>query len=246
MVVGNYLNNMIRIFASWQDRIVLTPADEHHLVRVLRVQPNEMIELLMPDGVYQGQVLSTFPLTIQRGARMDSDHELPFRLTLIYPVSKGERMDWVVQKATELGTSELIPCQSDRSVVNWEEAQLANKFHRYQKIIAEATLQSKRERMMEMHRYLKLTEAILLPFTHRFLASEIPTTAITMLMDIPPFKPGDHVALIVGPEGGISLEDSTLAIDHGYLPVSLGNRTLRTETAVTVALGILANKGNRS
>jgi 16S rRNA (uracil1498-N3)-methyltransferase len=237
---------MIRIFATWQDRVILTAADEHHLVRVLRAQANEAIELLMSDGVYQGQVITTSPLTIQRGERLDSDHELPFRLTLIYPVSKGERMDWVVQKATELGTSELIPCQSDRSVVSWEPTQLDHKFQRYQKIIAEATLQSKRERMMEMHRYLKLTDAIRLPFSHRFLASEIASTTSTMLMDIPHFKRGDHVALIVGPEGGISLADSTLALAQGYLPVSLGKRTLRTETAVTVALGILANKGSRS
>ena len=106
---------MIRIFASWQDRVILSADDEHHLVNVLRVLPGEKIELLIAGKVFLGVVQKTKPLQIEKLDHIDASHELPIRITLIYPVVKGEKMDWVVQKATELGVDELIPCSSERS-----------------------------------------------------------------------------------------------------------------------------------
>jgi 16S rRNA (uracil1498-N3)-methyltransferase len=111
---------MIRIFAQWQERVMLSTDDEHHLVHVLRVKPGETIELLIQETVYMGRVQSTKPLVIQRLERVVSHHELPFSLTLIYPISKGDRFDWVIQKATELGTDAIIVCTSERSVVKWK------------------------------------------------------------------------------------------------------------------------------
>jgi 16S rRNA (uracil1498-N3)-methyltransferase len=234
---------MIRIFATWQDRVVLTPKDEHHLVQVLRVRVGEKLELLMKDGVYSAKVLSMKPLEIHRQEKLVSNHELPFSLTLIYPVIKGEKMDWVVQKATEIGVTELIACQSDRSVVRWHSEQLKTKFDRYQKIIAEATLQSKREFTMVMNRYLPLLEAMSLDFTHKYIATEIAHENRFNLMENPKIPHGAKVALIIGPEGGFSDGEYTAAFSHGYQPISLGITTLRTETAAIIALGILANQG---
>ena len=94
---------MIRIFAQWQDRVILSEDSHHHLVNVLRVQANEMIELVIDSSVYLAKVRQLKPLIIDRLEKINIHHELPFFLTLIYPVSKGERFDWVVQKATELG-----------------------------------------------------------------------------------------------------------------------------------------------
>jgi 16S rRNA (uracil1498-N3)-methyltransferase len=234
---------MIRIFAQWQDRVILTEDSHHHLVNVLRVQANELIELLIDSVVYLAKVRQVKPLVIERLEKIQSNHELPFLMSLIYPVSKGERFDWVVQKATELGVHELIPCSSERTVVVWQPDDLQKKFQRYQRMIDEATLQSKREKRMKMDRYLSLSEALELSFDHRWIASEYHLQDTKSKDNIPMIAHGKHVAMVVGPEGGFSEKEIQFAIRHQFQPLSLGPSILRTETAVTVALSILRDRG---
>lgn len=234
---------MIRIFAQWQDRVILSEDTHHHLVNVLRVQPNEVIELVIDASVYLAKVRQIKPFIIERLEKIESDHELPFLLTLIYPVSKGERFDWVVQKATELGVFELIPCTSERTVVHWQSEDLTKKFQRYQRMIDEATLQSKREKKMRMQRYLPLTEAVQLSFDHKWIASEYHLHNGSSKETIPLIPPGKHVAVIVGPEGGFSEKEIQFALAHRCQPLSLGPSILRTETAVTVALSMVRDRG---
>jgi 16S rRNA (uracil1498-N3)-methyltransferase len=234
---------MIRIFAHWQDRVILSEESHHHLVNVLRVQENETIELVIDSSVFLAKVRQVKPLIIDRLEKLDSHHELPFFLTLIYPVSKGERFDWVVQKATELGVYELIPCSSERTVVVWQQDDLPKKFSRYQRMIDEATLQSKREKRMKMDRYLPLTEALTLSFDHQLIASEYHLHDASCKKTIPLIAHGNHVAIVVGPEGGFSEKEIQFAISNHYQPLSLGPSILRTETAVTVALAMLRDRG---
>lgn len=234
---------MIRIFAQWQDRVILSEDSHHHLVNVLRVQANEMIELVIESSVYLGKVHQLKPLIIERLEKLNSNHELPFFLTLIYPVSKGDRFDWVVQKATELGVFELIPCSSERTVVVWQNDDLQKKFTRYQRMIDEATLQSKREKRMTMNRYLPLAQALTLSFDQQLIASEYHLHDPASTMKIPAIAKGKHVAIVVGPEGGFSEKEIQLAMSNHYQPLSLGPSILRTETAVTVALAMLRNRG---
>jgi 16S rRNA (uracil1498-N3)-methyltransferase len=234
---------MIRIFAQWQDRVILSEDSHHHLVNVLRVQTNEMIELVIDSSVYLAKVRQLKPLIIDRLEKINSNHELPFFLTLIYPVSKGERFDWVVQKATELGVYELIPCSSERTVVVWQPVDLSKKFSRYQRMIDEATLQSKREKKMKMDRYMTLSQALTLSFDHQLIASEYHLQDPSSKLNLPSIAKGNHVAIVVGPEGGFSQQEIEFALSHRYQPLSLGPSILRTETAVTVALAMLRDKG---
>jgi 16S rRNA (uracil1498-N3)-methyltransferase len=234
---------MIRIFAQWQDRVILSEDNHHHLVNVLRVQPNETIELLIDSIVYLAKVRQLKPLIIERLEKIESNHELPFLMTLIYPVSKGDRFDWVVQKATELGVHELIPCSSDRTIVVWHPSDLPKKFQRYQRIIDEATLQSKREKRMKMDRYLHLSEALALTFDYQWIASEYHVQDTQSKNNIRAIANGKTVAMVVGPEGGFSEKEIQFAINHQFQPLSLGPSILRTETAVTVAISMLRDRG---
>ncbi|MEY3691912.1 MAG: hypothetical protein RLZZ388_83 [Bacillota bacterium] len=232
---------MIRIFASWQDRVILSADDEHHLVNVLRVLPGEKIELLIAGKVFLGVVQKTKPLQIEKLDHIDASHELPIRITLIYPVVKGEKMDWVVQKATELGVDELIPCSSERSVVHWDQHDLEKKWVRFQRIIKEATLQSKRETLMKMNRYINLSDAFKLDFSSKWIASE--SHVQSSIPNSLKFNKGSTISLVVGPEGGLSTNELTLAQTNGYQPFSLGPSILRSETAVIAALSILRERG---
>ncbi len=232
---------MIRIFAKWQDRVVLSPEDEHHLINVLRVLPGENLELLINGQVFLGRVIQRKPIQIERLQLIDQSHELPVKLTLIYPIVKGDKMDWVVQKATELGVHELIACSSERSVVRWDAKDLEKKLIRFQRIIQEATLQSKRETIMKMDRYLPLSEAILLDYSSKWIASE--SHMQTMLPPSIRFKKDTTISLVVGPEGGLSANELTFALAKSYQPFSLGPSILRTETAVITALSLLRERG---
>ncbi len=232
---------MIRIFAKWQDRVILSSNDEHHLVNVLRVHPGENLELLIGDQVFLGRVIKTKPLQIEKLNPLNLSHELPFNITLIYPVIKGEKMDWVVQKAAELGVYELIPCLSDRTVVHWDAKDTEKKFGRFQRIIQEATLQSKREVLMKMDRYLKLSEALRLEFDFKWVASEVHLH--NFLPDSLPIKKGSSISLLVGPEGGLSPDELKMALTTGFQPFSLGPSILRSETAVVTALSMLRERG---
>jgi len=232
---------MIRIFAKWQDRVILSANDEHHLVNVLRVLPGENLELLMEGQVYFARVISTKPLRIEKLQLINISHELPFKITLIYPVIKGEKMDWVLQKAAELGVYELIACASERTVVHWDASEKEKKLVRFQRIIQEATLQSKRETLMKMHQYMKLTKAISLPYDSKWVASE--SHLDTYLPSSIRFSKGHHLSLIVGPEGGLSESELALALTNGYQPFSLGPSILRSETAVITALSMLRERG---
>lgn len=231
---------MIRIFASWQDRVIIHEDDQHHLLNVLRVQVGEKIELLIDQKVYLGIIHSTKPLSISRLKHIETNPELPFTISLLYPVSKGDKFDWVVQKSTELGVDELIPCSSERSVVKWQKDDLDKKFARYGKMIREATLQSKRLRLMKMHRYLPLSQAIELSFDQKFIADEVVRDH-----SMPSFQlqSGQHIAILVGPEGGFTDEELHLAKAQGYQSISLGPTILRTETAVIVALSLIRQRG---
>jgi len=232
---------MIRIFASWQDRVILSTDDEHHLVNVLRVLPGEKIELLMEGKVFLGVIKKTKPLQIEKLNLIDASHELPIRITLIYPVVKGEKMDWVVQKATELGVDELIPCSSERSVVHWDQDDLEKKWPRFQRIIKEATLQSKRETLMKMNRYINLSDAFKLDFSSKWIASE--SHLQSSIPNSLKFNKGSTISLVVGPEGGLSTNELTLAQTNGYQAFSLGPSILRSETAVIAALSLLRERG---
>lgn len=232
---------MIRIFAKWQDRVILSANDEHHLVNVLRVLPGENLELLMEGQVFFARVVSTKPLRIEKLQLINISHELPFKITLIYPVIKGEKMDWVVQKAAELGVYELIACASERTVVHWDASEKEKKFVRFQRIIQEATLQSKRETLMKMHQYMKLTNAISLPYDSKWVASI--SHLDTYLPSSIRLSKGQHLSLIVGPEGGLSEAELALALSNGYQPFSLGPSILRSETAVITALSMLRERG---
>lgn len=232
---------MIRVFALWQDRVIVSSDDEHHLVNVLRVLPGEHLELLINEKVFLGVVKAIKPIHIEKLNLIEESHELPIRMTLIYPVVKGEKMDWVVQKATELGVAELIPCSSERSVVHWDPIDLEKKWIRFQRIIKEATLQSKRETLMKMERYMKLSDAFKLAFASKWIASESHLRSF-----IPPslkFSKGTSISVVVGPEGGLSPNEITMAQSSGYQPFSLGPSILRSETAVITALSMLRERG---
>jgi 16S rRNA (uracil1498-N3)-methyltransferase len=225
-------------------RVALEGSAASHITRVLRLRPGDALTLFNGrGGEYAGRIEKSHGgrVTVVVGARSAVERESPLTLTLAQGVSRGERMDLVVQKATELGVSGLVPVFTERSVVRLDARQATRKVAHWRAIAVAACEQSGRNRLPDVATPLSLRE-----FTGaarnavsgaRLLLS--PGAALR-LDDIP--SPVTDVTVLIGPEGGLTESEEDLARTAGFAPVRLGPRVLRTETAALAALTLLQRK----
>jgi 16S rRNA (uracil1498-N3)-methyltransferase len=164
------------------------------------------------------------------------ERESPLRLTLVQGVSRGERMDLVMQKATELGVARLVPVMTERSVVKLDAAQAAKRLQHWQGVVAAACEQSGRAWLPEVLPPQPLLKWLAQPAAadeSRFLLHPGSTTRAR---DLPALR---SATLLIGPEGGLSPQEREAALQSGFQDLSLGPRILRTETAALAALAAL-------
>jgi len=211
----------------------------NHVVRVLRLR--EGAPLLVFDGKgheYRAELISVDggKATIRIGEQLSVSSESPLRITLIQGVSRGERMDWTLQKATELGVTSIAPVLTARSVVRLDDKQTEKKLEHWQAVVIGACEQSGRcvvpevQTPMTLRNYLsKHTKEGM-----RFVLSPTAPASLAGLTSL-----SSKVELLIGPEGGLDDDEVTLAEQAGFTPVRLGPRVLRTETASVVALSVL-------
>jgi len=160
----------------------------------------------------------------------------PLRLTLVQAVSRGERMDWTLQKATELGVAAIAPVISMRSVVRLDDEQAAKRMRHWQGVVTAACEQSGRSLLPELREPRELGEWLgNSPRSgQRLVLSPAGPASLSGLASV-----AAHVELLVGPEGGLDDAEVSAATRAGFLPVRLGPRVLRTETAAVAALAVL-------
>jgi 16S rRNA (uracil1498-N3)-methyltransferase len=173
---------------------------------------------------------------VEVGAHAALERESPLDVTLAQGVSRGERMDWVVQKATELGVRRIVPLITVRSVVRLDAQQAPKKLQHWRGIAVAACEQCGRNRLPELAAPLDFLE---------FLGGEVAADAMRLVLSpagslrIGAIKSPQKIILLIGPEGGLAPEEAEAAIDRGFTAVSLGPRILRTETAAIAALAAL-------
>ena len=227
-----------------ENKIYLEGADVNHMKNVLRMKPGE--DVRVNDGIGKTYLCCVSAYEEQTAVldiikEMESDTELPSRVVLFQGLPKGDKMEWVVQKAVELGAYSIVPFAAKRSVVKLDEKKAAKKQARWQAIAKGAAEQSGRGIVPEVHMVHTFTEAlkmaeemdvILIPYE---LEEGMKETA-RVLEDI---VPGQSVGIFIGPEGGFEEEEIKRAKESGAHPVTLGKRILRTETAGLAVLSIL-------
>jgi 16S rRNA (uracil1498-N3)-methyltransferase len=214
----------------------------NHIARVLRLGPGDPLTLFDGCGGEHAALIEELrkdAVTVAVGERREVECESPLRLTLAQGVSRGERMDWVVQKATELGVSKLVPVLTERSVVRLDAAQSQRKHRHWLGIAVAACEQSGRNRIPEIAVPIALHELLRGPGpqAQRLLLS--PAGALRV-QDLQPAA-GELIVLI-GPEGGLAESEQRAALAAGYVAVRLGPRVLRTETAAVAALTLLQHR----
>lgn len=226
-------------------KIIITGSDVNHMKNVLRMKVGE--EIAVRNGVdgkeyrcgieafAQDQVICSLRFVKEEGV------ELPSKIYLFQGIPKADKMELIVQKAVELGVYEVIPVAVKRCVVRLDEKKARAKVNRWQGIAEAAAKQSKRGvvpavkepmTMKEAAAYARGMDVKMIPYE---LAEDI---AHTKKM-IEAIRPGESVAVFIGPEGGFEESEISEALAAGIEPVTLGKRILRTETAGLVVLSWL-------
>ena len=221
---------------------VLEEDDIFHLTRVMRAKVGEQIEVVNDGVVYLCQISRFKPLEINVIRRLRENNELPNKVILIASLLKGEKMDFVLQKATELGVDEIVLLETSRTIVKFKKDDRQVKLERFNKILKEAAEQSKRNQIPHLYRIINFDGLHDVEANIKLIAYEQEAGSSTSFNKyVESIKPGQNIAILIGPEGGFSEHEVLIATKLGYKKVSLGRRILRAETASLYALSVIAN-----
>jgi 16S rRNA (uracil1498-N3)-methyltransferase len=221
-------------------RVTLEGNAASHVTRVLRLRVGASLTLFNGrGGEYSASIDKSHggEVIVAVGEHRPAERESPLPVTLAQGVSRGERMDLVVQKATELGVSRLVPLLCERSVVQLDAQHAQRKLNHWRAITVAACEQCGRNRLPEL-----AAPAALADFLRgagaaghmRLLLSPDATATLAELA-----RPAAGVTVLIGPEGGLADEEAQAASAAGFTAVRLGPRVLRTETAAIAALALL-------
>lgn len=225
--------------------LVLPPGPARH-VQVLRLQPGAELTCFNGDGgEWSAQVLrmGRSDVEIRVGARVEADRELPFRVTLAVGMPANERMDFLVEKATELGVFAIQPLVCERSVLRLAGERAQKKVDHWRGVAVAASEQSGRTRVplvapvMTLPQWLAKDHGDACRLVLSFLRSAATLPDVSVAADM---------LFLSGPEGGLSPAEESLALEAGFAPVSLGPRVLRADTAPLAALSLLSLNASRA
>jgi 16S rRNA (uracil1498-N3)-methyltransferase len=221
------------------EQIALPAAGAYHVARVLRMREGAPLRVFDgTGGEFQAEItrVQGDAVTVELGSQAQTATESPLRITLVQGVSRGERMDWTLQKATELGAAAIAPVLTARSVVRLDDKQAEKKHAHWRGIVIGACEQCGRARVPSVSPPTSLRDyfANVRKDGMRLVLSPAAPRALAGIASLP-----SKVDLLIGPEGGLEDDELVAAEKAGFMPVRLGPRILRTETAAVVALTVL-------
>lgn len=221
-------------------RLTVDGSAGNHIVRVLRSRVGDQLTVFNGRGGEHGAAIDEIrrdTVLLNVLEHRAAERESTFDLTLAQGISRGERMDWVVQKATELGVTRIVPVFTERSVVHLDASQAAKKVLHWRGIAIAACEQCGRN----------VVPVINQPMTvYEFLEKGVNGAAL-LLSPGAPLRISDVHAdagatVLIGPEGGLAQVEQDAALRTGFTAVRMGPRVLRTETAAVCALTLLQQK----
>lgn len=241
---------MDRFFADScvEDRAYITDADEiKHITKVMRLRAGDRVELIASDQKeFVGQIseISKDEIILDIVDEIVKKRELDCRITIYQGIPKGQKMELIIQKSTELGVARIVPCQLKRCISNISEKE-DKKISRWQKIAQEASKQSKRIRVPVIENTMEIHEIIEDMKNNQINILFYESEENLMIKDF--IRKTNHwgekvisAGIIIGPEGGLEESECSLLSESGAKIVSLGDRILRTETAAIYGAAVLA------
>ena len=214
-----------------------------HATKVLRLKVGDQFALFNGDGYdYVAKVieLSKHKTSVEIIDRYQVNHESPLKITLAQGIAAGDKMDWIIQKAVELGIQSIQPLLTERSIIKLDRERADKKLEHWRTVAISACEQTGRSIIPDILSPIHLVQWL----------SNQNQTANSLKLILTPAKaqninhlekPSSPVVFMVGPEGGFSEKEMNLALSSSFVPVNFGKRVLRTETASVVALSIMQN-----
>lgn len=227
------------------DRAAITGSDVNHIRNVLRMKPGETVRVSDGRGsCYDGviEALQTDEIIVRLSGEKIESTELPVETVLFQGLPKSDKMELIIQKNTELGVSAIVPVATSRAVVKLDEKKADNKVKRWNSIAESAAKQSKRTLIPEVRSVMSFKQALAeaSAFDIKLMPYENAEGMAFTRKCIGEIKTGAKVAIFIGPEGGFSEEEVAAASAAGFVPITLGRRILRTETAGMSVMSMLS------
>lgn len=208
--------------------------DYYHIKVVMRLKPNEKVEVVYNNEVYLSQITSDYQ--IEEIEKMSSK-ETTIDATIILPLLKEQKMDLILQKATELGVSNIILFNAKRSIIKFDEKKEIKKLERWQRICKEAAEQSKRCTIPSIRFEKNINEFKFLEGLKLICSTVEESNNLKKVLQAN--KNCVKINMIVGPEGGFETTEEQKIINLGFVPVTLGNTIMRVETVPIFLLSVL-------
>ena len=221
--------------------ILALPDHVAHHIQVIRLQAGAVVTLFNGDGNEYGATLTLLEkkrVTVEVKTCTARSVELPYAITLAQALPESSKMDWIIEKAVELGVAGVQPLSAQRCVVRLSVERAEKRQAHWQGIVISASEQSGRNRLAHLAPVTDFNRWIAQQDIHKRIL--LSPRATQSLADWARHQPPQAVTLLIGPEGGLSDEEENLAIAHGAIALSMGPRVLRTETAGLAALAMLA------
>lgn len=229
---------MQRYFAKEknEDNFILYENDIHHIKNVMRYKEGDEIEVVYEKIVYKCKIKNIFPLKLDIISSNNEDREMDLELTIAISLVNEQKMDLILQKLTELGVSSIIPIKTERSIIKLDEKKEEKKINRWQSICKEASEQSKRTIVPKVENIISLKELSTIKSDLKLICSlNENTKSINNYLN----KDLKKVLFVIGPEGGFTEKEETYLLSNNFLPVSLGKRVMRVETAAIFVASII-------
>lgn len=223
-------------------KVTITGDDAKHIAKVMRQTAGDELIIVMEKTAFLAVIHSAdFDVEVELREELAAATELPKKVTIACGLPKGDKLDLITQKSTELGMYALVPFAAERSIVKWDASKSDKKIARLQKIAKEAAEQAHRTHIPEIHNVqtfknlletVQSYDAVVVAYEEE-ARQDKPTRFADILKSL---YDKDSILLVFGPEGGISENEISRLKDAGALFTSLGPRILRTETAPLYAL----------
>lgn len=223
------------------NNIILAGQNMNHIINVLRHKRGDNIEISCEDGIeYICEITEIFNDKIQINIvdRVKDDSEPNVKITLYQALPKSEKMELIIQKCVELGIHSIVPINSERTIVNLSGKE-DKKILRWNKISESATKQSRRGKVPQIKNVLNFKDAIIQARLNHMNIIPFEKEKNIGLRDFVRKFDGTSIGIFIGPEGGFSQNEIDYARLNNVLPITLGKRILRTETAGFITTAIL-------
>ena len=230
-----------------EKNVTVSGDDFHHMTRVMRMEVGDRFFGVVDTNA----ALIEIDAILEQSLRgriiewVDEAKELPIQVSIANGLPKGDKLEWVIQKGTELGAHAFIPFMATRSIVKWDAKKAAKKTERLRKIAKEAAEQSHRTVIPHIDDPVTFNRLLQMAgdFDHKLVAYEEEAKqgeSLRLVETLKSVKPGEKLLIVFGPEGGLDEKEIEGLIAQGFRTYSLGPRILRTETAPLYALSAIS------